>query len=200
MPVVPRMLIPPSMPRRGFQVCLASSAPLSTAMVTSKSTGEPWAAAASISTPLIIWRGTGLMAGAPGGTGRPGLVTVPTPSPAWNRMPEPGGAGATRVRIVARWVTSGSSPASLMTAASAQPGPVAVSAISKEGVSPRGRVMVTLGGKPPPRSARTAALAAAVAQAPVVQPERSLGGGDLLIRMDYRGRGGGAEAGNAAGE
>ncbi len=121
---------------------------------------------------------------------------VPTPVPAWNRMPEPGGAGATRLRIVARWVTSGSSPASLTTAASAQPGPEAVSAMSNVGVSPRGRVMVTLAGKPPPSSARTAALAAAVAQAPVVQPERSLGG-VLLMGGDYRGGCATPEAGNA---
>ena len=30
----------------------------------------------------IIWRGTGLMAGSPTPSGSPGLVTVPTPSPA----------------------------------------------------------------------------------------------------------------------
>ena len=32
----------------------------------------------------IIFRGTGLIAGSPGGTGRPGSVTVPTPGPALN--------------------------------------------------------------------------------------------------------------------
>ena len=36
-----------------------------------------------------ILRGTGLIAGSPGGIGRPGRVTVPTPGPAANRMPEP---------------------------------------------------------------------------------------------------------------
>ena len=58
----------------------------------------------------IICRGTGLIAGSPGGTGRPGRVTVPTPSPAWKRIPVPGAPGRQRdadqramghVRIVA---------------------------------------------------------------------------------------------------
>ena len=58
----------------------------------------------------IIWRGTGLMAGSPGGTGRPGKVTVPTPGPALKLTPLPRAAFAHRgehkramrhVRIVA---------------------------------------------------------------------------------------------------
>ncbi len=38
----------------------------------------------------IMARGTGLMAGSPGGIGRPGRVTVPTPGPARNTTPLPG--------------------------------------------------------------------------------------------------------------
>jgi len=85
-----------------------------------------------------------------------------------------------RVRITAWWVTSGSSPASLTTAASAQPGPEAVSAIAKDGVCPLGRVIVTRAGKSPLSIASTAALAAAVAHAPVVQPLRSLDGVSVM--------------------
>ena len=58
----------------------------------------------------IIRRGTGLIAGSPGATGRPARVTVPTPSPARKVTPLPGAAGTHRrkhqgavghVRIVA---------------------------------------------------------------------------------------------------
>ena len=38
----------------------------------------------------IICRGTGLMAGSPGGIARPARVTVPTPAPARNATPLPG--------------------------------------------------------------------------------------------------------------
>ena len=66
-------------------------------------------------TSAIIARGAGLMAGSPGGIGRPALVTVPTPSPALNRVPLPWRQTAGPVaRIWAPWVTSGSSPASFM--------------------------------------------------------------------------------------
>ena len=50
----------------------------------------------------IIARGTGLIAGSPGGSGRPGRVTVPTPSPARNVTPLPGVPGATRLPRSAR--------------------------------------------------------------------------------------------------
>ena len=48
----------------------------------SASAARPAAAAISAMALRIIWRGTGLMAGSPGGMGRPARVTVPTPSPA----------------------------------------------------------------------------------------------------------------------
>jgi hypothetical protein len=69
----------------------------------------------------IIRRGAGLMAGSPGGTGSPGLVTVPTPGPARNVTPEPAGPARTVTTISAPCVTSGSSPASLTIPARAQP-------------------------------------------------------------------------------
>jgi hypothetical protein len=122
---------------------------------------------------VIMARGTGLIAGSPGAIGRPGFVTVPTPSPARKTMPVPGDARATRATMVAPWVTSGSSPASLTMPASAKSAPSVSRASAKAGVSPFGRVMVTGSGKRPVSSAVSAALVAAVAQAPVVQPRRS---------------------------
>ena len=107
--------------------------------------------------------------------GRPGRVTVPTPSPAAKviSVPVPGSA-----RAITRqpWVTSGSSPASLTTPASAQPSPAARCASAKRGVSPRGRAMVTASGKAPPQSRSSAPESAAVAQAPVVHPRRRVWG------------------------
>ena len=115
------------------------------------------------------------MAGSPGGIGRPGRVTVPTPSPARKTIaPGAPGAGSTRTRISARCVTSGSSPASLRTAASACPRPTEPSSTANTGRSPRGRVISTSAGTAPVAKPIAAALAAAVAQAPVVQPVRSL--------------------------
>ena len=78
MPVVPRMEIPPRMPRRGLSVRSAISAPPGTEISTSMSAFSP---TASWTDAAIILRGTGLMAGSPGGMGRPGRVTRPTPSP-----------------------------------------------------------------------------------------------------------------------
>ena len=167
-PVVPRIDSPPSMPSRGFQVRAAMAAPPGIETVTRIAGIRPCRSAASAITPRIISRGTGLIAGSPGGIGRPGRVTVPTPSPA--AKPRPGSA-----RAITRqpWVTSGSSPASLTTPASAQPSPEARCASAKRGVSPRGSAMVTASGNAPPQRRSSAAASAAVAQAPVVQPRRS---------------------------
>jgi hypothetical protein len=113
------------------------------------------------------------MAGSPGDIGSPGRVTVPTPAPALKRIPAPAGKRLSRATTSAPCVTSGSSPASLMTLASAQPSPCDVRAKANAGVWPRGRRIVTGSGKIPVSRACHAALAAAVAQAPVVQPRRS---------------------------
>src|SRR5262249_21865341 len=120
----------------------------------------------------IIWRGTGLIAGSPGGTGSPGSVTVPTPGPALNLTPLP----VIPFRIVAStsapWVTSGSSPASLITPAVAVLPPIRVTARANATSWPPGSVIWTGSGNSPVSSAAYADLVAAAAQAPVVQPRR----------------------------
>ena len=84
----------------------------------------------------IICRGTGLIAGSPGGRGKPGRVTVPTPGPARNTTPVPGAACVTVARTRAPCVTSGSSPASLTTPARALS---ASARQSRPGRTPRAR-------------------------------------------------------------
>ena len=127
---------------------------------------------ASASASVIMRRGTGLMAGSPGGMGRPGRVTVPTPGPARKVMPLSGAPGETVTRMSAPWVTSGSSPASLTMAAMAAFGSRSVSASAKSAEPPPGRRIVTGSGNWPVSQPSAAARAAAAAQAPVVQPRR----------------------------
>src|SRR5262245_51252342 len=117
-------------------------------------------------------RGTGLMAGSPGGTGRPGLVTVPTPGPALKVTPVPGTPGRTVAETSAPCVTSGSSPASFTMPAVASPTPDFCKASAKAGVAPPGKVTSTGSGNSPVINAVQAAFAAAAAQVPVVQPRR----------------------------
>ena len=76
-------------------------------------------------------------------------------------------------RTSAPWVTSGSSPASLTTPAVARSPSSSSTASANAGVCPFGSVMVTGSGKSPVSRAVYAAVVAAVAQAPVVQPGRS---------------------------
>ncbi len=170
--MVPSTLSPPTIPRRGLAVFVANSSPPGMATVTHTSAGTPYSPATSRNAPSIISRGRGLIAGSPGGTGSPGRVTVPTPSPAAKRTPEPAGPHITVQRMRAPWVTSGSSPASLMTAAVALSPARSCSARAKSARKPRGRRIVTGSGNPPPSRASNAAFAAAVAHAPVVQPRR----------------------------
>ena len=114
MPVVPRIDSPPTMPSRGFSVFRASASPPGMAISTSTSAARRRCAPPPRRLSRIIWRGTGLMAGSPGGSGRPARVTVPTPSPGPERRRRVPGAPARTVAITsAPWVTSGSSPASL---------------------------------------------------------------------------------------
>src|SRR5438105_1477592 len=120
MPVVPRSDRPPTIPRRPFKVLAASASPPGMEISTTASAGVPNWRATWLIARRIISRGTGLMAGSPGGRGRPGLVTVPTPSPARNEMPEPGGPRRTVAFTSAPCVTSGSSPASFTTPAVAR--------------------------------------------------------------------------------
>ena len=104
---------------------------------------------ASATASVIIRRGTGLIAGSPGGIGRPSFVTMPTPSPARNTTPLPASPRLTVAMISAPWVTSGSSPASLITPAAHSSAPRASQARAKAGVSPPGRRMVTGSGNSP---------------------------------------------------
>src|SRR5215210_5206469 len=117
-------------------------------------------------------RGTSFIAGPPTGSPRPGLVTTPTPSPRSSSSP---GSSLHETRAV-RWapcVTSGSSPASLTMTASAQERPTSHRSTSKETrrSSPfLGSFTLTFSCGSPVRRALAAALAAAAAQVPVVQP------------------------------
>jgi len=125
----------------------------------------------------IIRLGTGLMAGSPTGTPRPGLVTTPTPSPPSRRSSL---AKRTKAWISAPWVTSGSSPASLIIP-TRTPSPFLSRRKTRKGCRhPAGSQMSTTSGASP-RRARAAALAAAAAFAPVVKP----------MRLPFLSRGGG---------
>ena len=114
MPVVPRIEMPPTMPRRGFDVRRAIFSPPGT--LTSTTTPTSSVSKTSATAAAICARGPALMAGPPTSRPRPGLVTVPTPGPPRSSMP---GASRSVTRAVrwAPWVTSGSSPASLTTTA-----------------------------------------------------------------------------------
>src|ERR687890_418956 len=170
MPVVPRMEMPPTMPRRALVVFSAIFSPPGTLMRTRT---PRWSGSRTSSTEYeIIRRGTAFMAGPPTGSPSPGLVTRPTPSPRSSSSP---GSSRHETRAV-RWapsVTSGSSPASLMTTASAHEGPR--SHRSRSNATRRcrpfpGSFTSTRACGSPLASARAAALAAAAAQVPVVQP------------------------------
>src|SRR5829696_9696028 len=106
------------------------------------------------------------------GSPKPGLVTTPTPPPRLSSIP---GSSRQETRAVrcAPCVTSGSSPASLMTTASAQEAPTSQRSTVKRTrfSSPlRGSFISTSFCTSPLKSALAAALAAAAAQVPVVQP------------------------------
>ena len=152
-PVVPRMEIPPSMPRRGFQVFLAMAAPSGTEISMATSPVPPSAAASSATASCIICRGTGLIAGSPTATGSPGLVTMPTPSPPLKVTPVPAAPLRRVAQIIAPCVTSGSSPASLMMPARNQSPPeslpLEVSATSRSAFLPLGVTIVTRSGNCP---------------------------------------------------
>src|SRR5215210_2349613 len=112
------------------------------------------------------------MAGPPTGRPRPGLVTRPTPSPLSSSSP---GSSRHETRAVrcAPSVTSGSSPASFTTTASAQAPPSSHRSTSNStrlsAPFPGNFTSARVCGRPL-TSAFVAALAAAAAQVPVVQP------------------------------
>src|SRR5215203_3676618 len=136
-------------------------------------------------------RGTPFIAGPPTGSPRTGLVTTPTPLPRSSSIPIPSRHETRTVRC-APCVTSGSSPASYTTMASAQapPSPTSHRSTSKETrrSSPFfGSLTSTLSCGSPVRRANAAALAAAAAQVPVVQPVLSF---SSLTRAMLGGMGG----------
>ena len=182
MPVVPRIDRPPTMPRRPLAVRSAIFSPPGTEISTTASAPAPSRAATSSRLARIIARGAGLIAGSPTGSGRPGRVTVPTPSPALKLTPAPGGARRTVATISAPWVTSGSSPASLTMPARAKSAPSSWVARANSGLRPFGSATGTGSGNRPVRSASKAARAAPLAQAPVVQPRLS---GVVAFRLGH---------------
>ena len=110
-PVVPRTESPSTIPSLGLNVFLASSFPPGILTVTF-----------AFLLPIIfriafsaIWRGTGLIAGCPGGIFNPSCVIVPTPSPPKKEMSPSSSNSSTFVTISLPFVTSGSSPASFTT-------------------------------------------------------------------------------------
>src|SRR5579884_3857428 len=164
MPVVPRMEMPPAMPRRALVVFSAICSPPGTEKTTSTDRSVT-----SDSAARIMRRGTGLIAGAPTGRPKPGKVMVPIPGPATRREAfSPDGRHETDAVIRAPLVQSGSSPASLTTTQLAG----STDSTGNETRVPLGRATSTSGGALPVTRARAAALAAAEAQVPVVQPVR----------------------------
>src|ERR671916_3099197 len=136
-------------------------------------------------------RGTSFIAGPPTASPRPGFVTTPTPSPLSSSIPVPSVHDARAVRCAA-CVTSGSSPASLTTTASAQEPPPPTSHRSTSKRTRRsspflGSLTSTLFCGSPVSSANAAALVAAAAQVPVVQPVLSF---SSLARAMLGGMGG----------
>ena len=171
MPVVPRIEIPPRMPNLGLRVSRARISPPGTLMVTFSPRPPSRSPASSRTLRTIIRRGTGLIAGSPTGTGRPGSVTCPTPSPPARMIPG-SACQATVACNSAPSVTSGSSPASLITPQRTPSAVRSQRATAKFTSSRTGRSIVISVTACPVSSARVAARAAAVAQLPVVKPSR----------------------------
>ena len=117
-PVVPIIDSPPSMPKSVLRVFLESSRPFSMPMVTQKPPALP---VTSCNTLAIRRRGPKFIAGSPGGIDNPGLVILPTPSPARKIIRSAGifcprsSCGQSDVMTVAPSVMSGSSPECFMT-------------------------------------------------------------------------------------
>ena len=168
MPVVPRIEMPPITPSRAFSVLRERSNPSGTEMTTETPRRSLRSVSNSRTTPSIMARGTGFIAAEPTSRPRPGLVTLPTPTPPSSFIP--GVASQQTVeQSSAPWVTSGSSPASLMTLAVTLPS-LACSQewTAKVACTPIGSVIMTVAGACPLHKASSAARVAAVAQAPVV--------------------------------
>ena len=140
-PVVPRIDKPPTMPSRPLSVLAASASPPGMEISISASPLLPVAPATSAMASRIIARGTGLMAGSPGANGQAGAGhRADAFAGAEDVTPVPGAPSRTVATISAPCVTSGSSPASLITPAVATPlMPCASAPARKPGRSPRGK-------------------------------------------------------------
>ena len=173
-PVLPRMLMPPSTPSRALVVCSAISTPPGTEIRarTPVSVGHPHAASPSPTASAIIRRGTRVTAGSPTAMPVPGRVTVPTPGPPAISSPwYPSGSRHTPTTISAPCVTSGSSPPSLITEqrtpSAGDTGQLRCT-LSVAAPRPPGSGTDTSSGACPDSISITAALAAAAAVVPVV--------------------------------
>jgi len=109
------MEIPARIPSRALVVSAAIASPSGTEKVTTTDSGPTSPSAAR-----IIRLGTGLIARAPSASPSPGLVMVPTPSPARRMLSSLASAQSTSAVMRAPSVQSGSSPASFTTATEAQ--------------------------------------------------------------------------------
>ena len=169
-PVVPRIEMPPRMPRRPLSVFSAIFSPSGTEISTSKSASSP---AASATASAIILRGTGLIAGSPGGIGRPGRVTVPTPGPALKVTPAPAAPRLT-VTLQQRAMRDVGIVAGILHHAGPRKAFAELPFGKREGGASCRRASRSRPGPGIRRvtSAAQAAFAAAAEQAPVVQPRR----------------------------
>ena len=98
MPVVPRIDRPPTIPSRPFRVFARQLLAAGNGDGDGDVGASPVAAAISATASRIIWRGTGLIAGSPGGTAGPAGSRCRPRSPAWNVTPLPGRPGRTVAR------------------------------------------------------------------------------------------------------
>src|SRR5215212_5951228 len=164
MPVVPRMEMPPTMPRRALVVFSAIFSPPGTLMTTRT---PRWSGSRTSSTEYEIIRcGTAFMAGPPTGSPSPGLVTMPTPSPRSSSSP-------CSSLHETRAVTSGASASSMITTASAHEALRSHRSTSnwtrRSRPLPGSFTSTRVCGRPL-ASPLAAAFAAAAAQVPVVHP------------------------------
>ena len=167
-PVVPRIEIPPSIPNRGLNVFLAISSPPGTDISTSIPRFAPYFSKIRRQFSRIIFLGTGLIAGSPTAHCKPLAVTTPTPFPPMIPTAPSWSPNRTSAKISAPWVTSGSSPPSLVTEQRTRSLPISIFCRENSAFSPPGKETATVSVFFCDSSISAAAVAAAAAQLPVV--------------------------------
>ena len=172
MPLVPSTERPPSIPSLGLKVRSASSLPLGSITSALKPPFTSKSSLSLASSEVIICLGTLFMAASPTCCQRPGLVTLPTPSPP-SMIISSSSMGVTREHTGMPSVTSGSSPLSFITVQTA-PCPSNLPVTSRSSLMPLGVSISTWDGMLPVITAIAAAFAAAAAHVPVVNPHLSL--------------------------